>query len=94
MCCKSSAVTASAFRISRRGCRGTTGTSSRSTTAFGECLNCNYCTSLLEARVAIEGFQDDHNNRHRHSSLGYLTPAEYAARCTHNDQPVEGCEIA
>ena len=39
-----------------------------------ECLNRNHWTSLLEARVVIEDFKDDHN--HRHSSLGYLTPAE------------------
>ncbi|WP_230591404.1 IS3 family transposase [Rhodococcoides fascians] len=58
-----------------------------------ECLNRNHWTSLLEARVVIEDFEDDHNHRHRHSSLGYLTPAEYAAHCTHNHQPVEGCEI-
>ena len=58
-----------------------------------ECLNRNHWTSLLEARVVIEDFKDDHNHRHRHSSLGYLTPAEYAAQCTHNHQPVEGCEI-
>lgn len=58
-----------------------------------ECLNRNHWTSLLEARVVIEDFKDDHNHRHRHSSLGYLTPAEYAAKCTHNHQPVEGCEI-
>ena len=66
-----------------------------------ECLNRNHWTSLLEARVVIEDFKDDHNNRHRHSSLGYLTPAwgslplagAYAAQCTHNHQPVDGCEI-
>jgi putative transposase len=58
-----------------------------------ECLNRNHWTSLLEARVVIEDFKDDHNNRHRHSSLGYLTPAEYAARCSHTHDPVEGCEI-
>lgn len=58
-----------------------------------ECLNRNHWTSLLEARVVIEDFKDDHNHRHRHSSLGYLTPSEYAAHCTHNHQPVEGCEI-
>ncbi|WP_206511451.1 transposase [Rhodococcus sp. BGS-1C] len=40
-----------------------------------ECLNRNYWTSLLEARVVIEDFKDDHNHRHRHSSLGYLTPS-------------------
>ncbi|MGV8874270.1 MAG: transposase, partial [Rhodococcus sp. (in: high G+C Gram-positive bacteria)] len=58
-----------------------------------ECLNRNHWSSLLEARVVIGDFKDDHNNRHRHSSLGYLTPAEYAAQCTHTHQPVEGCEI-
>ncbi len=57
-----------------------------------ECLNRNHWTSLLEARVVIDDFKDDHNHRHRHSSLGYLTPAEYAARCTHRHHSV-GCEI-
>ena len=55
-----------------------------------ECLNRNHRTSLLEARVVIEDFKDDHNHRHRHSSMGYLTPAEYAAQCTHTHQPVDG----
>src|SRR5690606_20772160 len=48
-----------------------------------ECLNRNHWTSLLEARVVIGDFKTDHNQRHRHSALGYLTPAEYAARCDH-----------
>ncbi len=47
-----------------------------------ECLNRNYWPTLLEARVAIEDFKDDHNHRHRHSALGYQTPAKYAARCS------------
>jgi len=67
-----------------------------------EGLNRNHWTSLLEARVVIEDFKDHHNHRHRHSSLGYLTPSwgslplagAYAARCTHNHQPVEGWEVA
>ena len=51
-----------------------------------ECLNRNYWNTLLEARVVIADFKADHNLRHRHSALGYRTPAEYAAacRCTHN----------
>jgi transposase InsO family protein len=57
-----------------------------------ECLNRNHWTNLLEARVVIGDFKDDHNHRHRHSSLGYKTPAEYAAQCTHTQHPVE-CEI-
>ncbi|WP_218017266.1 hypothetical protein, partial [Rhodococcus marinonascens] len=46
----------------------------------------------LRIRVVIGDFKEDHNHRHRHSSLGYRTSAEYAARCTHIHQPV-GCEI-
>ncbi|WP_084014185.1 integrase core domain-containing protein [Mycolicibacter kumamotonensis] len=57
-----------------------------------ECLNRNHWTSLLEARVVIGDFKHDHNHRHRHSALGYLTPAEYAARCSHSRHPV-ACEI-
>jgi putative transposase len=43
--------------------------------------------------VVIEDVTDDLNNRHRHSSLSYHTPSEYAAQCSHTDHPVEGCEI-
>jgi putative transposase len=57
-----------------------------------ECLNRNHWTNLLEARVVIGDFKHDHNHRHRHSALGYLTPAEYAARCRHTHYPV-ACEI-
>nr|WP_163887619.1 IS3 family transposase [Mycolicibacterium hippocampi] len=50
-----------------------------------ECLNRNYWNTLFEARVVIGDFKHEHNTRHRHSALGYRTPAEYAAacRCTH-----------
>lgn len=57
-----------------------------------ECLNRNAWTNLLEARVVIGDFKDEHNTRHRHSSLGYRTPAEYAATCRCTHQPVT-CEI-
>ena len=57
-----------------------------------ECLNRNHWTNLLEARVVIDDFKHEHNRRHRHSALGYLTPAEYAARCSHTHHPV-ACEI-
>jgi putative transposase len=57
-----------------------------------ECLNRNHWTTLLEARVVIGDFKDEHNHRHRHSALGYRTPAEYAARCRHTHTPV-ACEI-
>lgn len=48
-----------------------------------ECLNMNEFHSLLEARVVIEDWKEDYNNRHRHSSLAYRTPNEYAASCIH-----------
>ncbi|RBO85266.1 transposase InsO family protein [Nocardia puris] len=57
-----------------------------------ECLNRNHWTSVLEARVVIGDFKAEHNHRHRHSALGYLTPAEYAARCSHTHHPV-ACNI-
>ncbi|HYB38196.1 MAG TPA: IS3 family transposase [Mycobacterium sp.] len=57
-----------------------------------ECLNRNHWTNLLEARVVIGDFKHEHNHRHRHSALGYLTPVEYAARCSHTHHPV-ACEI-
>jgi putative transposase len=57
-----------------------------------ECLNRNHWNTLFEARVVIGDFKEEHNHRHRHSSLGYRTPAEYAAacRCTHT---LVCCEI-
>ncbi len=57
-----------------------------------ECLNRNHWTSLLEARVVIGDFKTEHNERHRHSALGYRTPAEYAAICACTHHPVT-CRI-
>ncbi len=47
-----------------------------------ECLNEHYCTSLTDAQVKIERFRIEYETEHSHSSLGRLTPAEYAARFT------------
>jgi transposase InsO family protein len=57
-----------------------------------ECLNRNHWNTLFEARVVIGDFKHEHNHRHRHSALGYQTPAEYAAACSHIHTPVP-CEI-
>ena len=57
-----------------------------------ECLNRNHWNSLFEARVVIGDFKEEHNHRHRHSALGYRTPAEYAAACSHTHTSVV-CEI-
>ena len=48
-----------------------------------ECLNINSFWSLAQARVVISDWKHDYNHCRRHSSLGYLPPARYAAGCTH-----------
>ncbi|WP_126464298.1 IS3 family transposase [Propionibacterium australiense] len=48
-----------------------------------ECLNINSFYSLLHAQVVIGDWKTEYNQYRRHSSLGYLTPAEYARQCTH-----------
>ena len=50
----------------------------------------NEFDSLLAARVTIGDWKAEYNQYHRHSSLGYLTPNEYAARCECVHVPVEG----
>lgn len=44
-----------------------------------ECLNQNWFVSLAEARQGIEAWRVDYNTARPHSSLGYRTPAEFAA---------------
>jgi len=44
-----------------------------------ECLNQSWHTSLEDARRSIEAWRTDYNTVRPHSSLGYLTPEEYAA---------------
>ena len=46
-----------------------------------EFLNVESFASLLEAKVLGEEHRDKYNNRRPHSSLGDLTPAEFAAAC-------------
>lgn len=48
-----------------------------------ECLNINSFYSLLHARVVISDWKSEYNHARPHSSLGYLTPAEYARQCAH-----------
>ena len=45
-----------------------------------ECLDENWFVSLEDARRTIEAWKDDYNNQRPHSSLGDLTPAEFAAK--------------
>ncbi len=51
-----------------------------------ECLNLNQFHSLLHARVIINDWKHDYNQYHRHSSLEYQTPNEYAQACSHTHQ--------
>jgi putative transposase len=44
-----------------------------------ECLNEQWFTSLVDARVKIETFRVEYQTEHSHSSLGGLTSTEYAA---------------
>jgi len=43
-----------------------------------ECLNTNWFTSLSDARRKIETWRQDYNQQRPHSSLNYLSPAEFA----------------
>ncbi len=46
-----------------------------------ECLNEHWFTSLAQARVIVAAWRRDYNECRPHSSLGNLTPAEFATRC-------------
>jgi len=45
-----------------------------------ECLSLEWFRSRAEARVVIEGWRRHYNQVRPHSSLGYLTPAEFIAK--------------
>nr|WP_320144703.1 transposase [uncultured Cohaesibacter sp.] len=45
-----------------------------------ECLNETLFSSLAQARHEIKAWKDDYNTERLHSSLGNLTPNEYAAQ--------------
>ena len=45
-----------------------------------ECLNANWFTSLSDARRKVEAWRLDYNQQRPHSSLNYLSPAEFARK--------------
>lgn len=47
-----------------------------------ELLNAEQFLDLPDAKCLAAHWQSRYNHRRPHSSLGYLTPAEYAARCS------------
>ena len=47
-----------------------------------ECLNREQLWTLTEARVVIEDYRREYNQRRPHSRLGYQSPARFAAQLT------------
>jgi putative transposase len=47
-----------------------------------ECLNVNWFQNLFDAKRKIAAWRIEYNEKRPHSSLGYLTPNEFAARET------------
>jgi putative transposase len=47
-----------------------------------ECLNVSWFQNLFDARRKIAAWRTEYNDERPHSSLGYLTPTEFAARET------------
>ena len=45
------------------------------------CLNAHPFTSMAEAQDIIGAWRFDYNQRRTHSSLGHLTPNEFAGQC-------------
>ena len=45
-----------------------------------ECLNDHWFNNMTEARAIIAAWRQDYNERRPHSSLGYMTPGEWAAK--------------
>lgn len=45
-----------------------------------ECLNTQWFRTLREAKVLVEMWRNQYNSFRPHRSLGYVTPAEFAAR--------------
>lgn len=43
-----------------------------------ECLNTHWFLSLDDARAKIEAWRTDLNETRPHTSLGFMTPAEFA----------------
>jgi putative transposase len=58
-----------------------------------ECLNTNWFLSLEDAREKIEAWKNEYNNFRPHSSLGNLTPAEYAASCALDEAKEPGISL-
>jgi len=54
-----------------------------------ECLQREWFSSLLDAQVVIADWRWHYNTQRPHSSLGYKTPADFAAQCSTQIQPAQ-----
>jgi putative transposase len=52
-----------------------------------ECLNAELFLDLVDARKKLEAWRKDYNENRPHSSIGNLTPAEFAAKVRTNEDP-------
>lgn len=59
-----------------------------------ECLNTSWFWNLWDARRKIAAWKIDYNNHRPHSSLCYLTPAEFATRASLAASPPRSCDTA
>ena len=50
-----------------------------------ECLSLEWFHSRAEAKIVIEAWRKHYNQVRPHSSLGYLTPAEFVAKLNGKD---------
>jgi putative transposase len=58
-----------------------------------ECLNEYVFSTLAEARTIIEAWRQDYNQLRPHSSLGALTPNEFAALKREQSKPPQEGEL-
>ena len=56
-----------------------------------ECLNASWFANLFEARRKIAAWREEYNEERPHSSLGYRTPAEFAAAVRREEGRGEDC---
>ena len=56
-----------------------------------ECLNASWFQNLWDARNKIEAWRKEYNEERPHSSLGYATPAAFAARVGALRSPTAPC---
>ena len=59
-----------------------------------ECLNVSWFQNLFDAKRKIAAWRREYNEERPHSSLGYLTPNEYAERLTRASDGKDGGESA